>query len=242
MRLLPLLPLALLLLPALSAQEKIQSDTAAPPEPTVALAGSYTVAASTQPGKQGQAYRGAVEIAGKPGRVFSIKWNLAAGAGTYAGLGVSNGTVLAAGYAEKGGDFGIVVYDRKGDRWEGAWSGSMTKGQIGLETLEAVKANPDGTGTFRIVKGTTPGESGEYKGEVRIEKTGDTYKMTWKLAGGDSYRGVGLMLGNSLVAGWTPKSDVGVVAYKISDGGAKLDGIWAPLGATQLGTEVLSRR
>ena len=243
MRSLPLLPFALaLLLPtAAPAQEKMQQDSAPPPEPAVALAGSYSVASSTQPGSSGQAYRGDVTIAGKPGRVFNIKWSLAGGAGNYAGLGVSNGTVLAAGYAEKGGDFGVVVYDRKGDRWEGAWVGSMTKGQAGFETLEAVQANGDGTGTFRIVKGTTPGSSGQYRGEVRIEKTGDTYTMTWKIAG-STHRGVGLMVGDSLVAGWTPRRDVGVVAYRISDGGAKLEGVWAPLGATQLGTEVLSRR
>ncbi len=226
---------------ATPAEEKAAPDAAVPPEPAVALAGSYSVESSTQPGRSGRAYRGDVAIAGKPGRVFAIKWNLAGGAGNYAGLGVSNGTVLAAGYSASD-PFGIVVYDRKGDRWEGAWAGSMTKGQAGFETLEAIKANGDGTGTFRIVKGTTPGSSEEYRGEVRIEKTGDTCTITWKIAGGGTHRGVGLMIGDSLVAGWTPRRDVGVVAYKIMDGGAKLDGVWAPLGAKQLGTEVLARK
>jgi hypothetical protein len=92
-----------------------------------------------------------------------------------------------------------------------------------------------------MAKGTNPGEEGEYAGEVIISKTGDTYRVVWHV--GTTYVGTGIVLGNVLSVGYVDESNTrfGTVVYTIEDGGAKLEGLWCPLGSSILGTETLEK-
>ncbi len=198
------------------------------------FAGKWTITASQNPGSSAQAYRGTVDIAAKDNGVVAIRWNIPGS--EYAGIGFTNGKILAAGYSD-GSPMGVAIYDEEGDKFVGAWTGSMTKGEIGTETLQSTGA---GTGVFKIIKGTNPGGAA-YGGEVTMLKKGDLFELTWR-GNGPVTRGVGIRVGNSLVVGWTPGKSVGVVCYEVKNDGTRLEGVWTGLGASKLGAETLDRR
>ncbi len=91
-------------------------------------------------------------------------------------------------------------------------------------------------GGFSIASASNPG-GGTYSGDVDVTKTGQGYKLTWRLKSGESYGGVGLEKGDVLGVGWG-KANFGVVVYTI-DGG-KLDGEWLTDTDPGVGTETLS--
>ncbi len=150
-------------------------------------------------------------------------------------MGITNGTAIAAGYSNDA-EYGVAVYQVKGDEFVGAWTGSMTKGQMGTETLKSTGA---GTGVFKIVLGTQPGAE-DYTGEVTMVKRGEVFEMKWKV-GKDTYRGVGIRSGDALIAGWTTGKDVGVILYTLAGDAKTLEGSWANLGDGKLGKERLER-
>lgn len=199
------------------------------------LAGKWTITASRNPGSKADAYRGTVEIAAKDNGVVAIRWAIP-GSTDYAGIGFTNGKILAAGYGD-GSPMGIAIYDEDGDKFVGAWTGTVTKGEIGLETLQSTGT---GSGKFKIILGKNP-DGTSYSGEVTLETRGDTFEMTWR-GNGPVTRGVGIRVGNSLVVGWTPGKNVGVVCYEVKNDGTRLDGVWTSLGANKLGAETLDRR
>ncbi len=199
------------------------------------LEGDWKIIKGSNPGSNGKDYSGSVKIASKENGVMAMIWTVN-GVAAYAGLGFTDGKIMAAGYSNNS-PFGLVIYDAKGDEFVGAWTGSMTKGKIGLETL---KSAGEGTGIFKIIKGVTP-EGGSYSGEVRMDKKGDVYELTWKI-GGERQRGVGIRVGDSLVVGWTPGKDVGVVFYSLKEGLNEMEGSWTGLGSTKLGREALQRK
>lgn len=196
------------------------------------LAGSWRIAKGQNPGSSANSYTGTVDIVAKSNGVLGFKWNVKP---PYLGIGLTNGRLVAAGYSNNS-PFGIAVYDAKGDEFVGAWTGSMTKGEVGFETLKATGA---GTGVYKIVKGKQPGGA-DYTGEVMIVKKGDVYEMEWR-TGGQVTKGVGIRVGDSLIAGWTTGKDVGVVCYSLLEGLKGMEGSWTGLGATKLGRERLER-
>jgi len=217
--------LAALVAPALPAQDAASTAQK--------LAGTWRIAAGMNPGSQTNNYGGTVQIAAKSNGVMGMVWNVN-GTPAYAGIGLTNGRLMAAGYSNNS-PFGLIVYEAKGDVFEGIWTGSMTKGEVGFETLK-----PSSTqGVFDIVKGTQPG-GGNYSGQVSIEKKGDVYEMKWRI-GKETYRGVGIRVGDTLIAGWTPGKDVGVVFYSLGEALKSMEGRWTGLGATKLGAERLER-
>ena len=198
------------------------------------LAGSWNITSSRNPGSSAPGYSGTVEIAARDNGVVAIKWNIPGSA--YGGIGFTNGKILAAGYSD-GGPMGVAIYDEEGDKFVGAWTGTMTKGEIGFETLQSTGA---GTGLFKIIRGKNP-DGTSYGGEVTLAKRGDVYEMTWR-GNGPVSRGVGIRVGSSLVVGWTPGKSVGVVCYEVKNDGTRLEGVWTGLGASRLGAETLDRR
>lgn len=92
------------------------------------------------------------------------------------------------------------------------------------------------------VRGTNPGSQGEYRGEVVITKTRDTYRVVWSV--GAAYIGTGIILDDILAVAYIDETQtaVGIVAYRILDNGDRLEGIWCPLNSTILGTETLEKQ
>jgi hypothetical protein len=95
-------------------------------------------------------------------------------------------------------------------------------------------------GTY-AVRGTNPGGQGEYRGEVVITGNGDTYRVVWSV--GTAYVGTGVVLDNVLAVAYVDETQaaVGIVAYRIFEGGDRLEGIWCPLGSSILGTETMEK-
>ena len=80
-------------------------------------------------------------------------------------------------------------------------------------------------------KGTNP-DGGMYEGRVEIAERKSVYNVKWKV-GDQTYVGVALREGDVLSVAWGIPAEggtaVGVVAYKIEEGGT-LTGRWSVLG------------
>jgi len=223
------------MLAALGQLNDSRAPFSSPGDLARSIAGGWTITSGKNPGSTTNNYRGTVDIAAKDNGVIAMKWNVP-GSPPYAGIGFTNGQILAAGYSD-GSPMGVAIYEEQGDKFVGAWTGSMTKGEIGFETLQTTGV---GTGIFKIIRGENP-DGSKYAGEVNLVKRGDVYELTWR-GNGAVTRGVGMRIGNSLVVGWTPGKSVGVVCYQVKNDGTRLEGIWTGLGASQLGSETLDRR
>lgn len=105
--------------------------------------------------------------------------------------------------------------------------------------MPASAANIEGTYAAR---GTNPGGQGEYRGEVVITKTRDTYSVAWSV--GIAYFGTGIVIDDVLAVAYVDETEeaVGIVAYRILEDGDRLEGIWCPLGSSILGTETLEKK
>lgn len=196
------------------------------------LSGNYKITSSSNP--EGGSYSGAVRISAL-GDAYRIAWATGAGE-SYEGVGIQMGDVLAVGWGTGRGKHGVVAYRINGGTLAGRWTLSDMRGAMGTEDLAGA---PELRGSYRIVRSSVPGGKG-YAGAVTITPNGDTYTVTWRLASGESYNGVGVRAGDLLVVGWGINQDsVGVVSYRQQ--GSALHGIWAIPGGRRLGTEVLTR-
>jgi hypothetical protein len=96
-------------------------------------------------------------------------------------------------------------------------------------------------GTYSAV-GSNPGGKGQYKGNVIISKSGETYKIVWSV--GTAYIGTGILIGDVLSVAYTDegKKWFGIVAYKIKSGGKVLEGLWTGHNGRNLGKETLTKK
>jgi hypothetical protein len=97
----------------------------------------------------------------------------------------------------------------------------------------------DPIGTYNI-SGNNPGGGSSYSGTVKVEKTGETYKVTWEVAG---TRFVGTGLGDSRFLGvsYRTGNSTGLALYApASDDG--WEGVWTYADGTQIGKEKWTRR
>lgn len=124
--------------------------------------------------------------------------------------------------------------------WLGMGVAALLLAGISFDHSTAASAGDDLSGNYKIASSANPGGGGSYSGAVRISSMGDAYRIVWTLAGGESYEGVGIQMGNALAVGWgTGRGKHGVVAYRINRG--TLSGKWTlsdMRGA--LGTEELA--
>lgn len=99
----------------------------------------------------------------------------------------------------------------------------------------------DITGEYSC-RGSNPG-GGTYFGKVAITKTGQTYRIQWKIGRNQVDAGVGIREGNVLAVCFAGEGGAGVVAYKIEKGedGPRLVGRWAGLGDQKAQSETLTR-
>ena len=192
------------------------------------VAGKYNIV-GTNTG--GGSYKGTLEVLAH-GDVYQFRWN----AGTqYDGVGVANGNVVAAAFANgtNGKGCGVIDYDIKGDgtldgKW-GYWgvndSGSekatRTSGSALEGVYDATGKNPDGK---------------EYKATLTVELAGSLYRFSWS----NNTEGVGIKQGNNVAVG-IGGSRCGFVAYQIKSDGT-LDGIWGGYGGDKTGTEKATKQ
>ena len=185
--------------------------------------GDYNIVESSRPDGKG-GYRGKVSIR-EQGPSFSVDWNLTSGE-TYAGLGIRDGDVLGVGYGD--GFTGLAVYHITGGSLAAKWLLPTAPQQVGEYGLVGPASL---NGVFRFSNGMA--------GSVTIKPNGDTYSIVWALSTG-TYTGVGIRLGDTLVAvSGTSGRLFGAVAYGLT-GGERLQGLWTVAGESGVGTEVLA--
>jgi hypothetical protein len=93
----------------------------------------------------------------------------------------------------------------------------------------AFAADPLGRYT---VEGNNPGGGGRYTGTVTVEKTGETYRVIWVVAG-TRYIGTGIGDKNLIAVSYKSGSDTGLALYG-ADGG-NWAGVWTYAGGRKAG-------
>lgn len=96
----------------------------------------------------------------------------------------------------------------------------------------------DPTGRYDIT-GKDPGGGGGYSGTAVVEKTGDTYRVTWTIDG-ERYVGTAIGDDNFIAISYRSKDQSGLALYGADGTGWK--GVWTYSGGRQLGVEQWTRR
>ena len=107
--------------------------------------------------------------------------------------------------------------------------------------LGAILATPvlaDPVGQY-AVQGANPGNQSPYKGTVTIDRTGDTYRVTW-VVGGQRYIGTGIGDDTFIAVSYRSGNETGLALYKAE--GPNWSGVWTYANGTRIGTESWSRR
>ena len=105
-----------------------------------------------------------------------------------------------------------------------------------LFTLTAALADPVG---FYLVNGTDAANGNPYSGTVRVERTGDTFRVTW-IVGNTQYDGTGIGNAEFLAVSYRSGNVTGLALYGTKGDG--WEGIWAYAGGRRVGTERWQRR
>ncbi len=95
----------------------------------------------------------------------------------------------------------------------------------------------DPEGTYEL-SGINPGGQSKYSGTVVVERTGDTFQVTWTV-NGQQIIGTGIGKSDYLAVSYRSGNTIGLAIYTQSSDG--WIGIWAPAGARELGSETWKR-
>lgn len=104
-------------------------------------------------------------------------------------------------------------------------------------TITALPAFAQMTGQY-TVDGRNP-DGSTYKGAAAIEKTGDTYKVTWTISG-ERFIGTGIGSPEAIAIGYRSGSQTGVAL--LGKEGENYVMVWAYLNGRQLGSEKWTRQ
>jgi hypothetical protein len=89
------------------------------------------------------------------------------------------------------------------------------------------------------VAGTNPGGGSTYSGTVTVQKTGDTYKVTWNI-GGTQYVGTAIANDEFISVSYVSGSNTGLALFGAE--GDDWKGIWTYAGGTKVGTEAWTKK
>lgn len=104
--------------------------------------------------------------------------------------------------------------------------------------LVVTPALAEPVGTYDVV-GTNPGGGSGYQGQVSIERTGDTYRVTWDIAG-TRFTGTGIGDANFIAVSYRAGNNTGLALYGAT--GRDWQGVWTYAGGRQVGSERWTRR
>lgn len=90
-----------------------------------------------------------------------------------------------------------------------------------------------------IVAGKNPGGNGSYAGTAIVEKTGETYKVTWNIDGA-IYVGTGIGDDKFLAISYKSGNDTGLALY--GEDGGNWKGVWTYQKGKTLGAEAWTRQ
>ena len=107
-----------------------------------------------------------------------------------------------------------------------------------VAVLAGTAAFADPVGRYDVA-GTNPGGGSTYSGTVTVQKTGDTYKVTWDIDG-TQYVGTGIGNDEFLAVSYASGSDTGLALFGAKGGEWK--GIWTFAGGTKVGAEAWTKK
>jgi hypothetical protein len=96
----------------------------------------------------------------------------------------------------------------------------------------------DPVGRYGVV-GSNPGDKGQYTGTVTVERTGETFRVTWDI-GSQTFVGTGIGSEKGLAVSYRSGNQTGLAIY-----GAKGDdweGVWTFTGGRDVGGEAWTRQ
>jgi len=184
----------------------------------------------------GETRRSVASIA-RRGSGFSIAWEEDDG-NLFGGIAIVLDGVLAAAYTEAlNGSFrgkGVLAYRISGGTLDGV---RLPSGALeGLLIQETLEGSPALEGRFSIARTVDADGRAYHAGYVEIVRRGDTYQMTW-FTPARSDEGVGLRVGDVLVASYGSGFAPGIIAYCADEGlltGVGTYGHVGPVGADRM--------
>ena len=96
-----------------------------------------------------------------------------------------------------------------------------------------------GASTAYTVAGSNPGGKGRYSGAVTMERTGDTFRVTWDI-GNQTYVGTGIGNAKGFAVSYRSGNLTGLAIYGAK--GDNWEGIWTYAGGKDIGAEVWTRK
>lgn len=96
----------------------------------------------------------------------------------------------------------------------------------------------DPAGRYNVV-GSNPGGNGRYSGTVIVERTGDTFRVTWDI-GNQTFVGTGIGNDEGLAVSYRSGNQTGIAMY--GSKGNNWEGVWTFTGSRAIGGEVWTRR
>lgn len=115
---------------------------------------------------------------------------------------------------------------------------AKTMAAAGTVLLLSTAALADPVGRY-WVRGTNPNGS-TYSGEVRVTRTGDTYRVVWDI-GRQTYTGTGIGDDDFIAVSYRTGNQTGIALYGRKSGG-RWEGVWTYAGGRDIGTDHWSPR
>jgi len=96
----------------------------------------------------------------------------------------------------------------------------------------------DPVGRYSVV-GSNPGGQGRYSGTVTVERTGDTFRVTWDI-GSQTFVGTGIGSDKGFAVTYRSGAQTGLAIYGAK--GDNWEGVWTYTGGQTIGGEAWTRR
>ena len=175
-------------------------------------------------------YRGTLTIDGDEAGALALDWDTN---GSYEGVGVADGDILAATHGDEGTACNAAIYPiGPDDTLDGRWVSYDGRGPIEEAVVAVIPGGRGVTGSYAI-EGTNA-DGVNYSGSMDIVDAGEAFEIT-RQVGGFLSTGSALRVGDVLVAGFGDRT-CAAVGYTMGPNG-HLTGEWGATGVQNLGRE-----
>jgi hypothetical protein len=96
----------------------------------------------------------------------------------------------------------------------------------------------DPAGRYSVI-GSNPGNKGGYAGTVTVERTGETFRVTWDI-GSQTFVGTGIGSNKGFAVSYRSGNQTGLAIYAAKDD--NWEGVWTYTGGRDIGGEVWTRQ
>ena len=107
---------------------------------------------------------------------------------------------------------------------------------LALSSTVAFAGDP--VGRYSVV-GTNPGNKARYSGTVRVERTGETFRVTWDI-GSQTFVGTGIGSDKGFAVTYRSGAQTGLAIYGAK--GDNWEGVWTYTGGQDIGGEAWTRQ